>query len=349
MRSSGAILLFASATLLGAQQPTPTTASAAPTRDTSYIDENGAAHITRVVPLPEDISPEAQKALSRRVPDTEHPAEPLAERRVHTAENAERASDAWRKICAVNIADSEIAGVPVHLVTPADPPAAEMDKVAINLHGGGFNVDSGSLTESIPIAVYARIKVVSVLYRLAPEHPFPAAVDDTVAVYKDLLKTYTPNHIAIFGTSAGAMLTAEVAVKLKQLGLPLPAALGDFARHTDSEAIFAGGGLAGHLNLPTPGPDRPDYVGSTDPKDPVLSPIYADLSGLPPSLFIAGGRDYLLSGAANLHRAFMHAGVDARLVVFDGLTHAFWYDPSLPESIEATHLMADFLRKKLGS
>ena len=355
MRSSGAILLFASATLLGAQQPTPTTASAAPTRDTSYIDENGAAHITRVVPLPEDISPEAQKALSRRVPDTEHPAEPLAERRVHTAENAERASDAWRKICAVNIADSEIAGVPVHLVTPADPPAAEMDKVAINLHGGGFNVDSGSLTESIPIAVYARIKVVSVLYRLAPEHPFPAAVDDTVAVYKDLLKTYTPNHIAIFGTSAGAMLTAEVAVKLKQLGLPLPAALGifsgmgDFARHTDSEAIFAGGGLAGHLNLPTPGPDRPDYVGSTDPKDPVLSPIYADLSGLPPSLFIAGGRDYLLSGAANLHRAFMHAGVDARLVVFDGLPHAFWYDPSLPESIEATHLMADFLRKKLGS
>jgi acetyl esterase/lipase len=64
---------------------------------------------------------------------------------------------------------------------------------------------------------------------------------------------------------------------------------------------------------------------------------------------LAGGRDYLLSGAANLHRAFMHAGVDARLVVFDGLPHAFWYDPSLPESIEATHLMADFLRKKLGS
>jgi acetyl esterase/lipase len=354
MRSSSAIFLLASAALLGAQQPTPTTASAAPTRDTSYIDENGAAHITRLVPVPEDISPEAQKALSRHVPDTAHP-EPLAQRRARMVENAARASDAWRKICPVNIADSEIAGVPVHLVTPADPSAAEKDKVAINLHGGGFNVDSGSLTESIPIAAYARIKVVSVLYRLAPEHPFPAAVEDTVAVYKDLLKTYTPNHVAIFGTSAGAMLTAEVAVKLKQLRLPLPAALGifsgmgDFARHTDSEAIFAGGGLAGHLDLPTPGPDRPDYVGSTNPKDPVLSPIYADLSGLPPSLFLAGGRDYLLSGAANLHRAFMHAGVDARLVVFDGLPHAFWYDPSLPESIEATRLMADFLRKELGS
>ena len=355
MRSSGTILLLAFATLLGAQQPTPATASAAPIRDTSYIDENGAAHITRVVPVPETISPEAQKALSRRIPDTAHPDEPLAQRRARMVENAARASNAWRKICAVNIADSEIAGVPVHVVTPADPSAAETDKVAINLHGGGFTVDSGSLTESIPIALYARIKVVSVLYRLSPEHPFPAAVDDTVAVYKDLLKTYTPNHIAIFGTSAGAMLTAEVAVKLKQLGLPLPAALGifsgmgDFVRHTDSEAIFSGGGLAGHLDPPTRGPDRPEYVGSTDPKDPVLSPIYADLTGLPPSLFLAGGRDYLLSGAANLHRAFMHAGVDARLVVFDGLPHAFWYDPSLPESIEATHLMADFLRKELGS
>ena len=78
------------------------------------------------------------------------------------------------------------------------------------------------------------------LYRLAPENPFPAAVDDSVAVYKELLKTYKPEHIVIYGTSAGAILTAEVAVKLKQLGLPLPAALGifsgmgDFARNGDS-------------------------------------------------------------------------------------------------------------------
>ena len=109
-----------------------------------------------------------------------------------------------------------------------------------NLHGGGFNSDSGSYTESIPIASYTKIKVVAVLYRLAPEHPFPAAVDDSVAVYKELLKTYKPDHIVIYGTSAGAILTAEVAAKLKQLGLPLPAALGifsgmgDFARDGDS-------------------------------------------------------------------------------------------------------------------
>jgi acetyl esterase/lipase len=89
-------------------------------------------------------------------------------------------------------------------------------------------------------------------------------------------------------------------------------------------------------------------VGSTDVKDPVLSPIYADLHGLPPALFISSGRDALLSGTANLQRAYLRAGVDARLVVFDALPHAFWYDASLPESIEASHIMADFMVKELA-
>src|SRR5207248_4645623 len=97
------------------------------------------------------------------------------------------------------------------------------DRVLINLHGGGFNSDSGSLSETIPIANLTGIKIIAVLYRLASEHPFPAGLDDAVAVYKELLKTYKPNHIVIYGTSAGAILTAEVTVKLKQLKLPLPA------------------------------------------------------------------------------------------------------------------------------
>ena len=108
-------------------------------------------------------------------------------------------------------------------------PDGNKDKVLLNLHGGGFNSDSGSYTESIPIASYTGIKVVAVLYRLAPEYPFPAAVDDSIAVYKELLKTYKPEHIVIYGTSAGAILTGEVAVKIKHLGLPMPAALGIFS------------------------------------------------------------------------------------------------------------------------
>jgi acetyl esterase/lipase len=89
-------------------------------------------------------------------------------------------------------------------------------------------------------------------------------------------------------------------------------------------------------------------VASTDPKDPILSPIYSDLRGLPPTLFVTSGRDMLLSGTINLHRAYLNSGVDARLIVFDALPHAFWYNSRLPESIEASHFMADFFVKQLG-
>ncbi len=349
------VALLMATVALTAQQPAPqpTTAAQAPNRDTSYIDEQGTAHVTRVVPVPLDLSPEAQKSISRMVPD-EAPPEPLAERRSHQDASNARQREAWTKLCPNKIVDETIAGVPVHVVTPDGMPAENSDKVLMNLHGGSFNADSGSYGESIPIAGYTKMKVVAVLYRLAPEHPFPAAVDDAVAVYKELLKTYKPEHIVIYGTSAGAILTGEVAVKLKQLGLPMPAALGifsgmgDFARMGDSWSIYTLRGLVGHLDAPDGRVHDSYYAGSIDAKDPVFSPIYADLHGMPPTLFISSGRDALLSGTANLHRAFLRAGVDARLVVFDALPHAFWYDAALPESIEASHIMADFMVKELA-
>jgi acetyl esterase/lipase len=332
--------------------PKPTTAAEAPSRDTSYIDEKGTAHVTRVVPVPETLSPEAQKSLGRAEPD-QGPPQPLEERRKMTDEYTARAKDEWLKICPAEIKDQVIEGVPVRVVTPHNMPMSSHDRILINLHGGGFNSDSGSYTESIPMAYYTKVKVVAVLYRLAPEHPFPAAVDDAVAVYKALMTVYRPEHTIIYGTSAGAILTAEVAVKLKQLGLPQPAAMGifsgmgDFARAGDSISMYALRGLSGHLDPPEPGAHDPYYTGSTDPKDPVLSPIFAHLEGLPPTLFITSGRDLLLSGTVDLHRAYLHAGVDARLVVFDALPHAFWYDPKLPEAIEANQMMADFFIKSL--
>jgi acetyl esterase/lipase len=353
-RHAALVLLLASAAL-AAQQPAPqpTTAAEAPHRDTSFIDAQGTAHVTRVVPVPETISTQAQRVLARPEPD-QGPPQSLAQRRTGTDAYTAGARVAWSALCPNQLVEDTITGVPVRIVTPGGLPEANRDKVLLNLHGGGFNSDSGSYTESIPIASYSKIKVVAVLYRLAPEHPFPAAVDDSVAVYKELLKTYKPEHIVIYGTSAGAILTAEVAAKLKRLGLPLPAALGifsgmgDFARTGDSIALFALRGLSGHLDPPEAGAHDPYYVANTDPKDPVLSPIYSDLHGLPPTLFVTSTRDLLLSGTVNLHRAYLNAGVDARLVVFDALTHAFWYDPLLPEAIEANQMMADFFVKHLS-
>ncbi len=322
-----------------------------PDTDSSFIDADGTAHVTRVVPIPDTISPEAKKVLARRTSDAPQPDD-LAKRRSGTDAWQNRAGDRSRTLYPVNVERDTIAGVPVRVITPLSD--LRRDRVLMNLHGGGFNSDSGSLTESIPIANLTKTKVVAVLYRLAPEHPFPAAVDDSVAVYKELLKTYKPGNIAVYGTSAGAILTGEVAVKLRQLGLPLPGALGvfsgfgDFSKPGDSIAIYALGGFSGYLHPPAKGPHHDAYMGSTNPQDPVLSPVFADLHGFPPTLFITSTRDLLLSGTANMHRAFLRAGVDSQLVVFDALAHAFWNDADLPESKETYEIMSGFFDKELG-
>jgi epsilon-lactone hydrolase len=326
-------------------------AASGPQVNSSVMDSQGTAHITRVVPVPTTISPEAQ-AMLRRPPGPE--TKTLEERRRTTDEWQARAGEAWLAPYPVTLNMSKIAGVPVRDVLPLDAKPMHPDRVLINVHGGGFNSDSGSLVESIPMANLTHIRVVSVLYRLAPEYPFPAAVDDTIAVYRELLKSYKPGHIALYGTSAGAVLTAEVAVRMKQLGLPLPGALGifsglgDLSQSGDSHAMYSGHGLTGELPLPVAGSRDRAYVGSTDPRDPVLSPMYADLHGMPPTLFVTSGRDMQLSGTTMLHRAFLRDGVDARLVVFEGLPHAFWYDISLPESKETYGIMTSFFMRELG-
>ena len=346
--------LFLYSALSAALLATALKAQTIPQNDSSYIDADGTAHITRIVPVPATISPEARKSLARRISDAPV-EETLAERRSKTDKWQNGVGAEFKKRYPVNIEQTTLSGVPVRVITPLGAAGGKQDRVLVNVHGGGFNSDSGSLSETIPIANLTNTKVIAVLYRLAPEHPFPAAVDDTVAVYRELLKTYKPQKIALYGTSAGAVLTGEVAVKLRQSGLPLPAALGifsgfgDFSRVGDSRAIYALNGFSGPLRPPSQA-GNPDssYIGSADRKDPVLSPLYADLSGFPPTLFITSTRDLLLSGTTILHRAFLRAGVDAQLVVFEALPHAFWNDPELPESEEANHIMAKFFDTRLG-
>src|SRR5579859_1485101 len=342
-----AVALAASHAL--AQQPAD-----APQIDSSKIDTDGTAYVTRVVPVPTTISSEAQKVLARVISDAPFP-QTLEQRRAATDRWQAGAGEAAKKLYPVDVAADTIAGVPVRVVTPLSVGLNKRDRVLINLHGGGFNSDSGSLSESVPIANLTGTKVIAVLYRLAPEHPFPAGLDDAIAVYKELLKTYKPAHIAIYGTSAGAILTAEVTAKLKQLNLPLPGAtgifsgMGDFSQPGDSIALFALDGLSGHLEPPKRDAHSEYVPASLDLKDPVLSPLYADLTGFPSTLFVTSGRDLLLSGTTLLHRAYLRAGVDAQLVVFEALPHAFWNNPTLPESKEADRLMAQFLDRHLGN
>ncbi len=322
--------------------------------DSSLILPDGTDVVTRVVPVPGTVSAAAQKRLARVVPDVAGPVPTIAQQRAGVDQWQAGAAEQALKMFPVKMSLATMAGVPVRVVMPLVLAADKQDKVLINVHGGGFVVDSGSLVEPIPIANLTGVKVVSVLYRIAPEHPFPAAVDDTVAVYRELLKTYQPKHIGIYGSSAGAMLTAEVTVKLRLLGLPLPGVTGifsgdgDFAHAGDSVALYGLNGFAGHHDVPSDDLASLDpYVGSTDLRDPVLSPIYADLRGFPPTLFVSSGRDLLLSSTTVLHRAYLRAGVEAELVVFEGLPHTFWNEFDLPESQEALRVMASFLGKHL--
>jgi monoterpene epsilon-lactone hydrolase len=352
-RKSLATLMLFCAAILACRKPATSTRSA-PTTDFASFDPDGTAHITRAVPMPSTISPEAQKWLGSLPSATPGP-EDLATRRARTDQWRARQSAEARRLFPVNIESTSIAGVRTDIITPLDT-FADRDLVLINLHGGGFNSDSGSLIEGDPICNLTKVRVVSVYYRLAPENPFPAAVDDVVAVYQELLKTHQPSNIAIFGTSAGAILTAEVAVKLKRLKLPEPAALGlfsvlaDYSRTPDSHQLFTLNGFPGNLKPQDPnslaGSD--EYARNTDRRDPVLSPIFADLRGLPPTLLVSSTRDLLLSDTTLFHRALLHADVDAQLVVFEALPHAFWYHFEFPETTEALHLMSKFFNDHVG-
>lgn len=348
MRSYCLILLAASFVQAAPSQQAPPASTI--TTNHAVTEADGTVRMQRVIPLPHTISPQAQAWLSRPAGDENVP-QTLAERRAQLDTSQARHRDELLKMFPASITDRTVAGVPVRDVVPAK--VLHTDRVLICLHGGGFNADSGSYSESIPVAGLTGTRVVSVLYRLAPEHPFPAAVEDVVAVYRELLKTYRPNRIGIFGSSAGAGLTLETAVKLKQMKLPMPAALGPFSTQAgmdeggDTRSLYNTDGLRGYVPV-AGGTINREYFGAANPKDPVLSPIYADLHGMPPTLFLTSERDLLLSSTSSMHRAFLQAGVDAQLIVFEALPHVFWNNNSLPETREAWGYMAAFFNTRLG-
>ncbi|HXQ12032.1 MAG TPA: alpha/beta hydrolase [Caulobacteraceae bacterium] len=302
----------------------------------------------RLPPPPETLSAEARAYLGAMTPmDASGPID-LQQVRLFTDQIQALVGAEQRKVHAVSVAQDVIAGVPVRRIAPASG-LVDRSRVLLNLHGGGFATDSGSLTENIPVAALSGLEVIAVLYRLAPEHPFPAAVDDALAVYRTLLAERDPRDIGVYGTSAGAVIAPQLMMRLKAESLPLPGVLGVFSGEpdlvgtADSLRIFGSAAEAQALT-----DAKWAYVGGADPRDPLLSPIYGDLTGFPPTLCLSSGRDILLSGTANLCRALTDAGVSAELVVHDALPHAFWSVMLAPESDDAFRRMSSFLTKHLG-
>ena len=202
------------------------------------------------------------------------------------------------------------------------------------------------------MASLAGIKVISIDYRLAPEHEFPAATEDVVAVYRDLLNHYPATCIGIYGCSAGGLLTAQAVACLQKVGLPLPGAIGmlfgagSFWTEGDTGAfrpLFAGAPLEGSREHP--------YFRNTDPNDPLAFPLRsADVLGrFPPSLLVSATRDHALSSVVQTHSSLIRLGVEARLHVWEGLGHAFFFEPDLPQSREVYEIATRFFAGHLAS
>lgn len=258
---------------------------------------------------------------------------------------------------AVTVESQVVAGVSVNFVTPKNFASGAGDRILINLHGGSFEIGNGGLgglVESVPIAAVSGIKVISVDYRQSPEHGFPAANEDVISVYSELLRTYEPQNIGIYGCSAGAILTSETIAWLLKEKFPLPGAIGLLCAGADPRY----GGDSRRLAVdcanaaPPPAllPGYSDYFKDASPEDPLVTPVLSQeiLKQFPPTLLISGTRAYDLSSAAYTHTQLVKLGIDAQLYIWDGMWHGFHYNTNMPESQEAFDIISKFFWKKLN-
>ena len=235
-------------------------------------------------------------------------------------------------------------------------PEAQDGRVLLYFHGGGY-VFGSMRTHRIILAHLSRAAQARVLgldYRLAPEFPFPAPVEDAVAAYRWLISNGTnPKKIVLAGDSAGGGLTIAALVALRYLGEPMPAAGVGISPWTDMEATgesFVTNAEVdpmvtrdGIHNIAT------TYLAGKDPRSPLASPIYADLTGLPPLLLQVGSIETLLDDTSVLAERAREAGVEVEVDVWDDMPHVWHhFAPILPEARQAIQRIAEFMRKHTG-
>ena len=258
---------------------------------------------------------------------------------------------------------SVIAGVPVQTFMPQGGIAPEnRHRVLVNLHGGGFIFGGGGpagAAESIPIAGLGRIRVISIDYRLAPEHCFPAASEDVAAVYRELLKSFPADGIGIYGCSAGGTLAAQAVAWFQQERLPIPGAIGVFCASLhrqgegDSAQIWPRMQSTQQVEPVALDPEkfndsREPYFSGANPKDPLAVPAASRdvLKAFPPTLFVTSSRAPEMSGATQSHLELLELGVKSQLVIFDGMEHGFIVYP-IPEATRAHKLIVQFFMHSL--
>ncbi len=285
-----------------------------------------------------------------------------------TPEGWRALAEAGRKAAAPNVAamaerlgvkveSGTIGGVRVHTVTPAAIAPENRNRTLVQIHGGCYVLNPGEagLTEALLIAAFGGFKVVAVDYRMPPEAYFPAALDDAVTVWQAVAAGGDPRRIGLIGTSAGGALVLAMGLRAKQLGLPMPGAIAsgtpmsDITKTGDS---FYTNAMIDNVLVSTDGfcdAAARFYANGHDLADPLLSPVYGDMTGFPPVILTTGTRDLLLSNTVRVHRKLRGLGIAADLHVYEGQSHGHYgRDDRNPETAEAFGEIAAFFKAHLA-
>jgi acetyl esterase/lipase len=331
------------------------------------VEEDGTLHLAPLtVPPSSFLTPEGKAHLAYHLKSMKNPRSKLLPEGGELPFFMIPYLDAANRMFEVNVEDTRIAGVPALIYTPkAGIKPQNKDRVLLNLHGGGFMgcYPGCAKLESMPLSAIGGYKVITIDYRQGPKHKFPAASEDVASVYRELLKTYRPKQIGIYGCSAGGILVGMSLAWFEKEKLPMPGAAGVYcAGMTLAEVAF--GGDANFTSAPFGEAQMPSEP--PPPKGAGLPPIpyYADvpfddplaapanslelLAKFPPTQFITGNRAFDFSSAIYSHGRMVKAGAEAELHVWDGLFHGFFMNPAVPESQDAFVVMIKFFDKHLA-
>lgn len=356
------MLLLTAVATIAAPRATPEGAGLE-TRAPPFVSLDASAHLRALtLPYSSFASAEAKVAYAQLF-GTDHHAPPseadIATRRAYYDRFNSALARRAAEIYPVRIESKVFGGVKAEVITPKDGVAAnERDRVLINLHGGAFlwGEGSGGEIESIPIASVGRITVITIAYRQGPEYKFPAASEDVATVYRALLKDHEAKKIGIYGCSAGGILTAEALAWFQKEHLPVPGAAGIFcasAGKFGGDSVLLAPELAGQAPLPGSTQGKlsfTPYFSEVSLTDPLVLPMNSKqvMAHFPPTLLLAGSRDFAVSSVCQTDIELTKAGVKTELHIWDGLWHSFFNNPDLPESKEMYSIVMSFFDRNLG-
>ncbi len=249
----------------------------------------------------------------------------------------------------VNVSKVNANGIPGEIIAVK----GSTKGIILYLHGGAYAVGSVHVHRELlaRLAKACQIKVLAIDYRLAPEHPFPAALEDSLSAYHWLIsRGYDPSNIVIAGDSAGGGLTIATLISLRDSRMPLPACAVCISPWLN---LAYTGGEDKNINDPFLNPKLLGiysryYVGQSDANNPLISPFFADTKGLPPILIQAGTNEILLVQIKQFYEKARQAGSQINLDCWPGLFHVFQIVPFIPETTRSLEKIADFISGKIG-